>query len=70
MPMAKRGGAAFLQTPRAAMTMLLVLGLGSISHGAEKDTKTPDKGVLHTVDARVTYSAGTSTGTNVLALAG
>jgi len=57
----------FLQTSRNAMTMLLVLGLGSLATGAEQDKKTPDKGVMHTIDARVTYSSGTSAGTNVLA---
>ena len=49
------------------MTMLLVLGLGSLSQGAEKDQKTPDKGVMHTIDASVTYSTGTSAGTNIMA---
>ncbi len=69
MPTTKKGGGdmGFLQTSRTAMTMLLILGLGSLSQGAEKDQKIPDKGVMHTIDARVTYSAGTSAGTNVLA---
>ena len=39
------------------MTMLLVLGLGSLLRGAEKDKKTSDKvptlGTLHTVEASV-----------------
>ena len=54
-------------TSRAVMIVLMVLGFGSLSTGAEKDKTTPDKGVMHTIDARVTYSSGTSAGTNVLA---
>ncbi len=56
-----------LHTSHAVVIVLVVLWSGSPLRGAEQDKKPPDKGALHTVDARVTYSAGTSTGTNVLA---
>lgn len=57
----------FLRTSHTVMTMLLVLGLSGLSQGAEQDKKAADKGVMHTIDARVTYSSGTTAGTNVLA---
>lgn len=55
------------------MGVLAVLTFGRALIGAEQPSAKPagakaaDKGVLHTVDASVTYSAGTNAGTNVLA---
>ena len=58
-------------TSRAVMIVLMVLGLGSVSTGAEKEKKSPDndnvQGTVHTVEARVTSPSGTGSGTNVLA---
>ncbi len=58
----------YLPTSHAIKIMLLVLGLSGLSRGVEQDQtkpskelvelKSPDSVVMHTIEARVTFSAG------------
>lgn len=58
-----------LATRIGLLVLLSVVAAGGLAADAEKEKKSPGKpqGTLHTIDARVTYSAGTSAGTNILA---
>ncbi len=58
-----------LATRIGLLVLLSVVAAGGLAADAEKEKKSPGKpqGVLHTVDASVTHSAGTSAGTNIMA---
>ena len=58
-----------LATRIGLLVLLSVVAAGGLAADVEKEKESPGKpqGVLHTIDARVTYSAGTSAGTNILA---